>query len=218
MNILCPHCERLSELTGFRMEGTDLIVRCDRCEAETRVVARGDSGLGVLEPSRVISLVRGVPGVGTEGDPFSVPAGFCPKCIATRREETFACAHCGLVYSNFQPSEVALSARLRKAFSELWTQGYGEDLRHDAVIGVALQTGELARLGRLYRIQLARHPQDCAAQRGRDEVLRFSMEQVDWVKTDTLAASQRLKRGVAVAVILVSLVLSWLLLRRVMPG
>ncbi|HSP80944.1 MAG TPA: hypothetical protein VLQ93_20630, partial [Myxococcaceae bacterium] len=38
-------------------------------------------------------------------DPFSPPSGFCPKCIAVRKEKQATCPQCGLDYARFRPEE-----------------------------------------------------------------------------------------------------------------
>jgi hypothetical protein len=56
-----------------------------------------------------------------------------------------------------------------------WTgllQSWGELDQHDALVVAALGKGELPALGRLYRLYLARVPEDPLARRGREEVVR----------------------------------------------
>ncbi len=45
---------------------------------------------------------------------------------------------------------------------------------HDKVLALASERGELAILGRFYRIRLAHFPEDAQAKRGREEVLRLA--------------------------------------------
>jgi hypothetical protein len=106
-------------------------------------------------------------------DPFAVPEGHCPKCIAVRPALASACAQCGLVFANFKREEVEPSASIAEQFQHLLSQW--EDVGgHDRVLQAALSRGELASVGRLYRIRLANVPQDPYAARGRDEVLRLA--------------------------------------------
>src|SRR6202022_1296924 len=102
---------------------------------------------------------------------WSVPEGHCPKCIAVRPGGATSCAQCGLVFAAFQPEAREPSpaiAELWKAVLSRWS-----DLeRHDRLLQGALAHGELAMLGRLYRIRLAHSPNDPYARRGRDEGLR----------------------------------------------
>jgi hypothetical protein len=106
-------------------------------------------------------------------NPFEVPEGHCPKCIAVRPASASSCAQCGLVFANFKREEVEPSASIAEQFQQLlsqWEDGGG----HDRVLQTALIRGELASVGRLYRIRLAHVPQDPYAARGRDEVLRLA--------------------------------------------
>lgn len=106
-------------------------------------------------------------------DPFMPPPGYCPKCIGPRREGPGVCPYCGLEYARFRieehrPSPVLSSTWL--GVLELW-ESKGA---HDKVLALASEKGELAALGRLYRIRLARSPDDAQAKRGREEVVRLA--------------------------------------------
>ncbi|WP_434384296.1 hypothetical protein [Melittangium boletus] len=106
-------------------------------------------------------------------DPFMPPAGFCPKCIGTRKEGSAVCPHCGLDFSRFKPDELRPSPLVASTWLgvvELWETRSA----HDKVLALASERGELPALGRLYRIRLARHPEDPIAQRGREEVVRLA--------------------------------------------
>jgi hypothetical protein len=106
-------------------------------------------------------------------DPFMPPSGFCPKCVGTRREGTVVCPHCGLDFSRFKADELRPSPLLSSTWQgvvELWDTKSA----HDKVLALASEKGELPALGRLYRIRLARHPDDAMAQRGREEVVRLA--------------------------------------------
>ena len=106
-------------------------------------------------------------------DPFMPPPGYCPKCIGPRKEGPIVCPYCGLEYGRFRieehrPSPVLSSTWL--GVLELW-ESKGA---HDKVLALASEKGELAALGRLYRIRLARSPEDAQAKRGREEVVRLA--------------------------------------------
>lgn len=106
-------------------------------------------------------------------DPFMPPAGFCPKCIGQRKEGAVVCPFCGLDYARFKPEESRPSGAVASTWLgvvELW-ESKGA---HDKVLALASERGELAALGRLYRIRLARSPEDAMAKRGREEVLRLA--------------------------------------------
>lgn len=105
-------------------------------------------------------------------DPFMPPAGHCPKCIGPRKDGV-VCPFCGLEYARFRIEEHRPSPAVASTWLgvlELW-ESKGP---HDKVLALASERGELAGLGRLYRIQLARNPDDTMAKRGREEVLRLA--------------------------------------------
>ncbi len=107
------------------------------------------------------------------GDAWSVPEGHCPKCIAVRPPQAISCAQCGLLFENFKPEELEPPPGIADQFQRLLSTW--EDIEaHDRLVQAALIQGELATVGRLYRIRLARAPQDAYAARGRDEVLRLA--------------------------------------------
>lgn len=106
-------------------------------------------------------------------DPFMPPAGYCPKCIGVRKDGAVVCPYCGLDYARFRPEESRPSGAVASTWLgvvELWDSKGA----HDKVLALASERGELAALGRLYRIRLARNPEDTMAQRGREEVLRLA--------------------------------------------
>jgi hypothetical protein len=106
-------------------------------------------------------------------DPFMPPPGYCPKCIGPRKDGAVVCPFCGLEYARFRVDEFRPSPAVASTWLgvvELW-ESRGA---HDKVLALASERGELAGLGRLYRIRLARHPEDAMAKRGREEVLRLA--------------------------------------------
>ena len=101
------------------------------------------------------------------------PAGFCPKCIGVRKEGAVVCPFCGLDYARFKADESRPGGAVASTWLgvlELWDSRGA----HDKVLALASERGELAALGRLYRIRLARNPEDAMAKRGREEVLRLA--------------------------------------------
>lgn len=197
MRYLCDACERLAPPAAFRVELNVLVLTCARCGQETR--ARPEEALvaAVAEASaessevsapprsgpapslKVVTLrpseerVREAAALARSEDPFAVPPSFCPKCISARKEGVASCAACGLVYSNFDPSEQRLSEEMRAAWLSVLERWDDRDA-HDRLVALALGRGELAAAGRLYRIRLAQAPDDVYAQRGRDEVVRVA--------------------------------------------
>jgi len=195
MRYVCDVCERLAPPAAFRLELNTLVLTCARCGAETRgraeeVVAAALAESAVAEqpppprasaPSlKVVSLrpsgeqVREAAELARSEDPFAVPAGFCPKCISARDENSPACGACGLIYANFVPSEHRASEPLRAAWLGVLSHWDARDA-HDRLLALAVGRGELAQAGRLYRIRLAQAPDDLYAQRGRDEVVRLGL-------------------------------------------
>ncbi len=113
------------------------------------------------------------PASSSSDDPFMPPPGFCPKCIGVRKEGAVVCPFCGLDYARFKPDESRPSGAVASTWLgvvELW-ESKGA---HDKVLALSSERGELAALGRLYRIRLARNPDDTMAKRGREEVLRLA--------------------------------------------
>ena len=190
MKFLCPFCERLTAFSGFRVEGTSLVLRCSRCGVESRSPAAESSS--ALQPTSSVAVglkassavgLKVVPRESDEaqlgatpfdpGDAFSAPVGFCPKCVAVKAPSTSICAQCGLVFENFRPEEFQPSASI----AELWRgvlARWDEIPEHDRLLQAATIQGELATVGRLYRIRLARSADDPIALRARDEVLRLA--------------------------------------------
>ncbi len=181
---LCPACERLTAFSDFRIEGDILVLRCGRCRVESRTqaadaapsaatVAAAASASAHAPRKAALALIPTEPDWDAGEEVLSVPEGHCPKCVAIRPPQASSCAHCGLVFSNYQPEELEPSAPLAEHFRRLLSN-WDDVEEHDRVIQAALTQGELAVLGRLYRIRLARSADDAFAARGRDEVLRLA--------------------------------------------
>lgn len=105
---------------------------------------------------------------------FEVPEGHCPKCISRRQANTEACATCGLVYAQSPTGAFAPSETLKAEWLQL-TQTWGDEAKHEALRSTAFERGELAEVGRLYRLRRVAQPGDPLAQRGLDEVLRLAV-------------------------------------------
>ncbi|RKI38157.1 hypothetical protein D7Y27_24220 [Corallococcus sp. AB004] len=106
-----------------------------------------------------------------DGDPFQAPPGHCPKCVAPIRDDAGSCSACGLVYANFIPDEHQPSETLAQEWRELLETWHDWDA-HDRLLAQTMMRGEMAMVGRLYRVRLAQAPNDAQALRGRDEVVR----------------------------------------------
>jgi hypothetical protein len=165
-----------------------------------------------LRPSE--GQVREAAELARSGEPFAVPPGYCPKCIAVRREGAESCAACGLVYSNFNPSEHELSEPLRSAWLTVLERWDDRDA-HDRLLSLAVGRGELAMAGRLYRIRLAQAPEDLYAQRGRDEVVRLATASpVTFTPTPAHAQSGKAQLVAGLIFIIILLVVGMLLFRQ----
>jgi hypothetical protein len=238
MRFLCDACERLAPPAAFRVELGVLVMTCARCGQESRArpeeaVAAAVARANEPEPEKalpprsttapslkVVALrpsevqVREAAELARSGDPFAVPPGFCPKCIAVRKEGAEACAACGLVYSNFNPSEQELSEPLRAAWLSVLERWDDRDA-HDRLLSLAVGRGELAMAGRLYRIRLAQAPDDLYAQRGRDEVVRLATASpVAFTPTPPHGASSKGQLIAGLLFFLILLVVGMLLFRQ----
>lgn len=185
MKFLCTGCNRLLDVEKFRIDGATLIVTCV-CGTENRATATASTPAPAPAPApaRPVATVTALrtPTVeaisragkaSLETNAFAVPDGYCIKCISKKTPLASACSTCGLSYAAsataFQPSP--------------WLQGewltllgtWGDDRAHEALRVAAMNQGELAEVGRLYRLRLADTPDDPYASRGRDEVLRLAV-------------------------------------------
>lgn len=207
MKFLCPKCERLVDLTNFKLEGSTLVVTCSACGNAAKVAApsvpamvsppapvveRPPLQLQSFGASNVVALrnpgtdaIAAAAEAATKG-PFEVPAGRCPKCVAPKPPTGIACPQCGLVFDQFSPENVALEVWLGKAWIEL-LKDWGNEQRHAEIRARAQAELALASVGRLYRLRLAAQPEDPIAQRGRDEVLRMAL--VPGAKLETPSAA-----------------------------
>ncbi|WP_224361673.1 hypothetical protein [Hyalangium versicolor] len=239
MRYLCDACERLAPPAAFRVELGVLVMTCARCGQESRARPEEALAAAVAQTSaeqasppvpaprttaapalKVVALrpsegqVREAAELARSGDPFAVPAGFCPKCIAARREDAAACASCGLVYANFDPVEQQVTEPLRAAWLSVLERWDDRDA-HDRLLSLAVGRGELAMAGRLYRIRLAQAPEDLYAQRGRDEVVRLaSASPVSLRQSATPATSSRGQLLVALILLIVLMVMGFLIFRQ----
>jgi hypothetical protein len=181
MKFLCPVCERLAPISTHRTESGALFLTCDRCGAESRA----DSTPSTIDdvptdpmavraaPADPPAPAASAPQPWPEGDMFGVPADRCPKCISPRVEGAPSCHACGLVFAQapmegFQPEEPIASE-----WTALTTRWDDWKAHEQLILGASVR-GDLAPVGRLYRLRLATVPDDAQAARGRDEVLRLA--------------------------------------------
>src|SRR5262249_19006099 len=107
------------------------------------------------------------------GTAFDVPAGLCVKCLTPVMAGKPECPSCGNPYDK-QPELPEIPEWLRPAWLELHAK-WDDTERHDKLRKQAVERQELAAIGRLYRLRLARQPSDPIATLGRDEVLRLAL-------------------------------------------
>ncbi|MCP3059311.1 hypothetical protein LXT21_11055 [Myxococcus sp. K38C18041901] len=241
MKFQCEACERLIPLESYRLESGGLVVSCQRCGAENRARAAqplaaspsvgGDPFASprtaeepVLEASGRVSapalrVVRGAVATSPPLDDdalFAPPTGHCPKCVSARREVDTSCSQCGLVYANFVESEHQPSEALRDEWRRLAGE-WGQWEAHDRLLTLAMGRGELATAGRLYRVRLARAPDDAVAQRAREEIVRRATLVVPTeVEGAGPSLLSRRMRGAAIAVLfLVVLLMTAFIIQRV---
>lgn len=236
MKYLCEWCERLADAARFRLDGEELVLTCGRCGADTRArsgepltesVAAAASqpsstpksaAAPAAAPARVVSLHAVPPPTFGGEDPFAVPGDRCPKCVAPRPAGALACAQCGLVFDNFVAGEHRPSPEVQAVWTELVAR-WDDIPAHDRALAAAAARGELADMGRLYRIRLARQPRDPIATRGRDEVLRLAASTSPlWSTRSSGNGPERARQSllvVAAAMLVMSLLfLAWLLFFR----
>lgn len=184
MKFLCPACERIAEIGGFRVEDGTLLLRCAPCGVESR---QPEAPLRTERPRpKVVPLspppasveapapeAPGTPGTPLAAVDFAVPPDRCPKCIARIPSGAVSCTQCGLAFAHALLDEYGPSEELGARWQELANR-WDQPKAHDAVLLTAATLGELAACGRLYRIRLARAPNDPLAQRGLQEVLRLA--------------------------------------------
>jgi hypothetical protein len=240
MRYLCDACERLAPPAAFRVELGVLVMTCARCGQESRArpeealvaaVAQtsAEAATSQQTPSprtsaapalKVVALrpseeqVREAAALARSEDPFAVPPGFCPKCIAARKEEALACASCGLVYANSDLAEQQISEPLSAAWLSVLERWDDRDT-HDRLLSLAVGRGELAMAGRMYRIRLAQAPDDLYAQRGRDEVVRLATASpVGFQQSAPSATSSRAQALVALVLFLIVVVVGFFIFRQ----
>jgi hypothetical protein len=178
VKLLCDACERLGEAASLRVASGQVLARCGRCGAE--------GSLGALEGTEVEVELEEAPPPSAPAvpapapvvapapaaeDPYEVPAGRCPKCVAVRPAGAVHCAQCGLAYARFVPAEHRLRPGLDRAWRELLAK-WEDPAAHDKLLARAQAEEALPQVARLYQIRLARSDVDAMAQRGREELLR----------------------------------------------
>jgi hypothetical protein len=149
-----------------------------------------------------------------DANPFAVPEGHCPKCLA-RRDGGPSCPQCGLEFLHFQQALVAPPAWLEQAWVEL-LRDWGNETRHEGLRARAQQEDALTALGRLYRLRLAVDPNDPIAEQGRSEVLRLAAMPMTYRPGAEAAGRGRGKTVLAVVLAALCLAALVFLFRRIL--
>ena len=228
VKVLCPQCERLIALEVFRVDGPVLIISCAKCGAESRVESVS-AAANASTPSRPPSQPPRVSLASTDGgsnvvvlrtagheavqkaakaaeeEPFAIPDGVCPKCIA-RRADTPSCPHCGILFETFDEASVLPEKWLREEWVEL-LRDWNNQPRHSQLRRKAQQTDALAAVGRLYRLRQAFVPEDPVAEEGRAEVLRMAAAGISFRPPASDDDAERRKRVALMGTLLVMTVI-----------
>lgn len=175
------------------------------------------------EASNVVAL-RTAPDVSVEralaaadGDPFTAPAGHCPKCVTPRAEAASACPACGLTFASVDVATLRPPDWLASRWREV-LRAWGSDLTHDRLRAEAVARGGLVELGRLYRIRLAEVPDDPYAKRAREELLRQASVPIAFRAAQSGDAPNVIKYAVVGVALLMLLAALVVLLRTVFVG
>jgi hypothetical protein len=226
MNGLCSACKQPVEVVDFRLGEGIVVVRCPACGKQQRLSLSEASGdleapapalakAAPEAPSAALNLPPPVRQAGME-PAFEPPAGFCPKCVAPRRPEAKSCPSCGLVFGKALSGDVTPSSALVSAFSALAAR-WGEAPAHVTFLQLAAERGELAAAGRLYRIRLAKVPQDAVARASLEATVKMASAAVNVaaIKSEPVsdAESRRGKKLILMAVTLFGPLLLFALIR-----
>lgn len=230
LKFLCARCTRLTDVERFRVEGAVLVVTCSACGAENRsdgaaVSAPAPVPAAVTAPAAPIASVVALrtptveaiarAAASAKAQPFDVPEGHCPKCISKRTPHALACPSCGLTFGQTEPNAFAPSDWLQGEWRAL-LEAWGDDARHEALRAAAMSKGELAPLGRLYRLRIAGYPEDPYAVRGRDEVLRLAVLPQVTVRQLKVEPQQPMWKYVALSVVIIGCLVALFFLVRQM--
>lgn len=227
MKVFCPQCDELFALESFRLDAGVLVVSCSRCGTELRTQHRNPVAPRAQSPvtltAAALDTLRPTSSPpqemsGAQPPPFEAPPGFCAKCVSKLPASVAACPSCGLIFNQASPEAYEPSEWLRLQWLSLSlpTQ-WGSPQQHEQLRAEAVSRGELASLGRLYRVRLAHVPDDQFAAQGRDEVLRLAMlPSAVSPKVTAKTGTPPWQYALAVLALLVSLAASAMLLRTVL--
>jgi hypothetical protein len=166
MKYLCDACGRIVDVGSFSVEGDRLALSCPVCGGQSvSGAAAAPDPVPAPEPPRppaaVLSIAR----------PPKAPEGpLCPKCGAPRPPERDSCARCGLVFSRFNPENLALSPEIEALWAAV-EASWGDEGRHEAFVEACTRAQVLTEAARRYRLAAERDPSDATAARRRDELV-----------------------------------------------
>lgn len=204
----CPHCACLDAPNALALEDGEIVASCARC-AKRFTLGRVEERAPKLrlverereQPPPPTPRARWLPVDLTEleldlalrserhEEALSVPDGHCPRCVAPRGAAS-ACASCGLDFERMSLDALQPPTWLRERWLKTWLRWNDEGLHAD-LLERATRSGELAALGRLYRLRLARMPGDAVAERARVEVVRRASLPLAAPRTDFSAVRRR---------------------------
>ncbi|MCC6337988.1 MAG: hypothetical protein IT380_28850 [Myxococcales bacterium] len=172
----------------------------------------GASNVVMLRTATVDAIERAAQSA--DGDPFAVPEGHCPKCLA-RRDGSATCPQCGVQFDAFLEANVAPPVWLRDAWLAL-LRDWGDEVAHEGLRRRAQREEALVALGRLYRLRLAVEPNDPIAEKGRADVLRLASAAMSFRPSEEAQGPGRAKTVVGVVVLVFTLGAMGLLLRYIL--
>jgi Zn ribbon nucleic-acid-binding protein len=170
LRVLCPSCQQLHPLEQFSVEPGDVLrVTCIACGHVAMVSASPVKPAGTSKLASVGGVTNLVEwksiSAWRQAQSFStqVPSTHCPKCVAQRHGGT-TCHACGLDFSRAEEGQFQPSDELRDAWRQV-VEHWTTPSHHEQIRGQAQETGALPALARLYRIVLAREPNEPIAMR-----------------------------------------------------
>lgn len=204
MNGLCSACRQPVKVVDFRLDEGFVLVRCTACGKQERLsLSQATPAVASAAPAPPVPASASGP-TSIEAD-FVVPPGFCPKCVAPRGPGAHSCPACGLVFATaVVDSALKPSAALAQAWRALATR-WGEAQEHQRFLRQASASSELTAAGHLYRIRLARAPDDAVARTSLAAAVKLASAPVSVAalrKQPAASPSTRRAKAVAIAAVM----------------
>ncbi len=114
----------------------------------------------------------------------------CPKCGSTVKESAEACARCGLAVArmeSFSATQASAASEVLRAAWDKLVESWDDEARHEAMIRLATDQGEIGWLAGRYREQ--------TRQRSGDEVSTRMLERIRKAGEATLFASATMRKA-----------------------